>query len=489
MIPYRFLFFILFSISFIFADSKPPYIKIIFPLDKSDLKTSTKVKTFVTDKRKIEKVSFIIDGNIVYEDSNAPFEYDWDICAFSKGGHSVYAIAKDIYGNEGISDLLNLFTNANYDCDNVCGGIKTIDNCGICDDDFKNDCVQDCAGQWGGEHWVSNCGCVPKNDSGISCIDCAGKPFGKAFIDDCNQCVEGSTNLVENNLKDCMGTCYGKEEILQYWYDSDGDGLGAGNPINFCSGDIELGWVLNNSDLDDSCHSNIYDCMKNCNGEEQILEYWYDSDGDGLGAGNPIDFCSGEVELGWVLNNNDIDDNCFSNQHDCYGLCDGDLNSNKDCDGICFGPNIKKEYCYDVNMDGDGNLDTKKFLCPNELTKNWVENCSVLTGRFHLKSKLKRMKNLKINDNEYSFNRKSFLKNDFFIDLEIGSYNISATTKYFFKDFNYNQTVTISEDKTTKIKLSSSDFNSMKKYKNKIFFSSTLAFSIWLTWALIPYDI
>ena len=29
----------------------------------------------------------------------------------------------------------------------------------------------------------------------------------------------------------------------------------------------------------------------------------------------------------------------------------------------------------------------------NELTKNWVENCSVLTGRFHLKSKLKRMKN------------------------------------------------------------------------------------------------
>ena len=41
---------------------------------------------------------------------------------------------------------------AQEDCLGIEGGSAYEDNCGICDDDPTNDCVQDCSGQWGGEN-------------------------------------------------------------------------------------------------------------------------------------------------------------------------------------------------------------------------------------------------------------------------------------------------------------------------------------------------
>ena len=46
--------------------------------------------------------------------------------------------------------------------------------------------------------------------------------------------------------------------------------------------------------------------------------------GDGLGYGSSQSFCSAGVSGGWVLNNDDEDDNCYSNYHDCAGVCDGE---------------------------------------------------------------------------------------------------------------------------------------------------------------------
>ena len=37
-----------------------------------------------------------------------------------------------------------------YDCANICDGDATEDNCGECDSDPDNDCIQDCTGEWGG---------------------------------------------------------------------------------------------------------------------------------------------------------------------------------------------------------------------------------------------------------------------------------------------------------------------------------------------------
>ena len=57
-----------------------------------------------------------------------------------------------------------------------------------------------------------------------------------------------------------MGICDGSSEILTYYEDSDGDGLGAGTFNLFCSGDVPEGWVLNSEEEDENCYSNMHDC-------------------------------------------------------------------------------------------------------------------------------------------------------------------------------------------------------------------------------------
>jgi|21_taG_2_1085346.scaffolds.fasta_scaffold02679_8 uncharacterized protein (TIGR02145 family) len=60
------------------------------------------------------------------------------------------------------------------DCSGVCSGNALTDNCGVCDDDNQNDCVQDCLGVWGGNAVFDNC-LVCDEDSSNDCIqDCDG---------------------------------------------------------------------------------------------------------------------------------------------------------------------------------------------------------------------------------------------------------------------------------------------------------------------------
>ena len=66
-------------------------------------------------------------------------------------------------------------------------------------------------------------------------------------------------------------------------------------------------------------------CIRKWGGDAIITTYWYDLDGDGLGSGDPSEFCDALVEDGWVTNNDDTDDNCYSNMHDCADVCDCDL--------------------------------------------------------------------------------------------------------------------------------------------------------------------
>ena len=327
------------------ADSTSPNIKITFPLDEAKLTKLTTVKIFATDNTEVVKVSFLIDGELVFEDTESPYEYPWDICELVGTKHTLLATAEDNNGNIGMSDLLTFSTNGKYDCANVCGGLKYKDNCGVCDAELENDCIQDCTGEWGGKHWLSDCGCVSKENKGDDCNDCAGVPYGFAFIDECNKCVDGNTGFVENYLKDCSGECDGASEILTYWYDADSDSLGGGQSSEFCNAIVEEGWVLNDEDGDDNCASNIHDCANVCDGTAEILTYWYDSDEDGLGGGQSSEFCNAIIEEGWVLNNDDSDDNCASNIHDCLGVCDGN-NNDKDCDGVCFGKNLKKRILF-----------------------------------------------------------------------------------------------------------------------------------------------
>ncbi len=99
-----------------------------------------------------------------------------------------------------------------------------------------------------------------------------------------------------------------------------------------------------------------------------VSDFYTDADGDGLGSGSALSFCDATVPGGFVANNDDSDDACFSNVHDCFGECDGTGwvsdcgcvagdNDGNDCDD-CFGvPNGSAwdSDCGCVPEDNDGN--------------------------------------------------------------------------------------------------------------------------------------
>ena len=59
------------------------------------------------------------------------------------------------------------------DCAGVAGGTAVEDECGTCDNDSANDCVQDCAGEWGGAAVLSGCDNICNST---------------AVVDDCGVC-------------------------------------------------------------------------------------------------------------------------------------------------------------------------------------------------------------------------------------------------------------------------------------------------------------
>jgi len=105
---------------------------------------------------------------------------------------------------------------AKQGCNEWCEGdsfeVGSLDNCGTCDADVSNDCVQDCTGEWGGvafvedpfgdccvsipEGWcdcvatatLDNCGTCDYNPDNDCVQDCADVWGGSDVIDVCNEC-------------------------------------------------------------------------------------------------------------------------------------------------------------------------------------------------------------------------------------------------------------------------------------------------------------
>ena len=71
------------------------------------------------------------------------------------------------------------------------------------------------------------------------------------------------------NIRIVIGGCAESGDISDYYYDQDEDGLGAGASTEFCTGKAPEGWVLNNDDVDDQvyCLSNVIDACNQCDGE------------------------------------------------------------------------------------------------------------------------------------------------------------------------------------------------------------------------------
>ena len=217
------------------------------------------------------------------------------------------------------------------DCNGIPNGPSNEDNCGICDNDPLNDCIQDCAGVWGGHAEYDEC------------ENCNDNPANNA-IPDCNgNCIENT----DSNLKGVIPNEHGS-----YIYDGmDCTGTCGGELIG--TGHTEENGMLVGND----------ECGR-CNGEGPVYicgcedfpegESFVDSNGNGFwdkgevgDENNFIDLPNYQGEFNQLydppeqfedLNNNGVYDappcDCYGNVRDCWYDSNGDNIQNDNEPGI-----------------------------------------------------------------------------------------------------------------------------------------------------------
>lgn len=92
-------------------DDEPVFVQVIItnPADGSTLNSSVTIKAEVTPNDGVEKVSFLIDGEIIGEDLTAPYEHLWYNFIWTDGNlHSILAKAKYDNGSEELSNVISV---------------------------------------------------------------------------------------------------------------------------------------------------------------------------------------------------------------------------------------------------------------------------------------------------------------------------------------------------------------------------------------------
>ena len=218
------------------------------------------------------------------------------------------------------------------DCAGVPNGSSYEDECGDCDTDLTNDCVQDCAGAWGGTAIIDVCehcnggivevsNCVECPDSNPA--DCNGVCGGGALLDDCAIpiCSGGTTGLIANvSCSDCAGVPNGHSDN--------------GVCLGVCLGDTETdtnGFTCSNC-IDGGFGS---DCLGECGGLSVVDECSFCND--------PLCSDSG-IQSPFTVDYNPCDEGFFptnslwnSSCADCLGTINGTAYENlltEECETI-----------------------------------------------------------------------------------------------------------------------------------------------------------
>jgi len=248
---------------------------------------------------------------------------------------------------------------ASYDCEGICGGNAETDACDICGGNITNveecGCPEgeelDCAGVCGGSAIVDDCGvCNGDNSTCSGCTDstaCNYSPDATIENNSCTYPDDADYDCLGNCVieLDCLGVCGGSAELDECnvcngpgpstWYgDSDGDGFGDPDVV-LDSCDSPDNYVPNDDDEYSDCGANYFDCLGDCGGtavEDECgicdgpgyIEWYIDADGDNMGSGDGVPFCSDVVPDGYVSNNDDSEPNCATNDSDECGVCGGD---------------------------------------------------------------------------------------------------------------------------------------------------------------------
>ncbi len=166
----------------------------------------------------------------------------------------------------------------------------------------------------------------------------------------------GGQEVCDGTDNNCDGTV---DEGLTttYYLDADGDGYGAEATTEAC--DLPDGYAAVSGDCDDAdagtypgapeaCDGIDNDCDGAVdNGVETITQY-FDADGDGYGAGTPIENCA--MQEGYVTNADDCDDSDAAINPGASEVCDGTDNN---CDGA-VDEGVTNTYYLDADGDGYG---------------------------------------------------------------------------------------------------------------------------------------
>ena len=213
------------------------------------------------------------------------------------------------------------------ECDDGKGAVA--DNCGTCDSDPNNDCIQDICDVWGGD-----------NSPNTGTCDCNGTPNGDGVADMCgtcdidpdNDCIKDCAGVWGGDaIEDCAGVCGGSA------VDTDGNGICDSDEVDIygCTNPSACNFDATATIFDDSCWSATEGCE--C------------SDGKNAVADN-----CGTCDI-------DLDNDCLQ---DCAGVwggeavlsgCDNVCNSTavEDCAGVCGGTHVDSDCGTVVDIDGN----------------------------------------------------------------------------------------------------------------------------------------
>ncbi len=225
-----------------------------------------------------------------------------------------------------------------------------------------------------------------------SCTQPQGYVFNATDCNDNNSAIfPGAPELCNGLDDDCDGLLDGADPDLQggemtYYQDNDSDGFGNGAvSVQACT--PPAGYVLNNTDCDDTNGSVNPSAQEVCNGIDDDCNglididdpniagvgLWFaDLDMDGFGdANNTVLDCS--QPDGYTFNNEDCDDTNAAINPDAIELCN-DIDDN--CDGLIddADPTLDGLVTYYADQDGDGFGDPDRALSACEEPSGFVEN-------------------------------------------------------------------------------------------------------------------
>jgi len=276
------------------------------------------------------------------------------------------------------------------DCNGIPNGASTEDNCGVCDNNPLNDCLQDCIGIWGGNATTDACGVCDDNPNNNGIPDCNDPEvciipdeYGSynAIDMDCNGICGGNAQI------DICGRCNGDGESYLCGCDTipDGDCDCNGNKLD-CNGECEFNYVRNyRCDSDNSlCDPNDSTACDEgeCNEALDLSDGTWISNTSWTGA--VIDDCGNCIDQNlanyFTCANGDI---CNpDNQNECLG--EYACNDQSDCllrstSGDCDCLNAaNSEYNY-YGECGGAFIDSSLYDCEYNCTVG-LDDCGVCGG-------------------------------------------------------------------------------------------------------------